>query len=348
MSDVLGQWDAWIGEATDRLMDLDGRAAATASDQVRLDLAAAFVCRKAIADRVEQIRAAPKDAARLAAQPVRDDRGELVGTDIADAATLLGKVLDRVAATVDRDHQQQSAIFADAARATTDLATATRLADQLGEMSNRVSAVRSQFEAAGRDPDRLRAAADAIAAVRADLVSLDAERSSLLQRLAAAPAQVADLRIRETTVRELMARCREKVTPVPKLAVPSVDALAPVPTDADLAGLTWPTMRGKLTPVLDQIDRLGASLAEAERRFTAALTERDDLRGLLQAFRDKAGNHRIAERADIDGAYQAARDVLWSAPCDLVSARALTQAYSGAVNAAIAIAARTGSQEVAR
>lgn len=347
MTDVLSQWDAWIGEATDRLMDLDGRAASTASDQVRLDLAAAFVCRKAIADRVEQIRKAPKDAARLAAQPVLDDRGELVGSDIADAATLLGKVLDRVAATVDRDQQQQSAILADAARATTDLATAMRLAESLGEMGNRVAALRTQFDAAARDPERLRVAADAIAAARADLVALDTERTSLMQRLAAMPERLAELRTREATVRELAARCREKVTPAPKIAVPSVDAVAAAPTDADLAGLTWPAVRGKVAPVLEQVERLGAALAEAERRFTAALTERDDLRGLLQAFRDKAGDHRLAERADIDTAYQAAKDVLWSAPCDLVSARELTQAYSTAVNAAIAAAAIT-SQEVAR
>jgi hypothetical protein len=343
VTDVLGQWDAWIGEATDRLMDLDGRAAASATDQVRLDLAAAFVCRKAIADRVEQIRATPKQAAALAAQPVLDDRGELVGRDIAEAATLLGKVLDRVAATIDRDQQQQSAILADAARATTDLATATRLSEELGEMGNRVAAARTRFEAAGRDPDRLRAAADDLAAVRADLVALDTERSTLLQRLADLPARLDQLRTREAAVREVAARCREKVTPAPRIAVPSVDALGPAPTDAELAGLTWPVVRGKVGPVVEQVERFDAALAEAERRFTAALTERDDLRGLLQAFRDKAGEHGIAERADIDGAYQAARDVLWSAPCDLVAARSLTQTYSAAVNASIA-----ASREVAR
>ena len=238
MTDVLGQWDAWIGEATDRLMDLDGRAGATATDQVRLDLAAAFVCRKAIADRVEQIRATPKQAAALAAQPVLDDRGELVGRDIAEAATLLGKVLDRVATTIDRDQQQQSAILADAARATTDLATATRLSEELGEMGNRVAAARTRFEAAGRDPERLRAAADDLASVRADLAALDTERTTMLQRLADLPARLDQLRAREAAVRELAARCREKVTPAPRIAVPSVDALGPAPTDADLAGLT--------------------------------------------------------------------------------------------------------------
>lgn len=347
MTDVLAEWDDWLERTTDRLMDLDGRATTNASDVVRLDLAAAFVCRKAIAGRVEQVRAAPRDAAKLSAMPVLDPGGELVGQNLAEAATLLEKVLDRVAATIGRDEHEQQAVMADAARATTDLATATTLSEQLGQLGNRVAALRTQLGAAGRDPARLQAAADAIAVVRAELEAMGAERAAMLQQLSLLPDRVTDLRTKEASVRELAARCREKVTPAPPIAVPSVDALAPAPTEADLQGLTWPTARARLQPVLDQVTRFGAALAEAERRFSAPLTERDDLRGLLQAFRDKAGDHGIGERADIDAAYQAAKDVLWSAPCDLVSARALTQAYSTAVNAAIA--ASTGSsREVAR
>ncbi|MCU1362151.1 MAG: hypothetical protein JWN99_3440, partial [Ilumatobacteraceae bacterium] len=42
---VLAQWDQWLGQATDRLMDLDARTTAS-TDAIRLDVAAAFVCRK--------------------------------------------------------------------------------------------------------------------------------------------------------------------------------------------------------------------------------------------------------------------------------------------------------------
>ena len=64
-------------------------------------------------------------------------------------------------------------------------------------------------------------------------------------------------------------------------------------------------------------ERAGAALDEAARRFQAPLTRRDELRGLLQAFRDKAASAGLAEHEALDPLYTAARDTLWSAPCDL-------------------------------
>lgn len=56
-SAVLSQWDDWLAAATDRLMQLDERVTAVTGDPTSpaaLDIAAAFVCRKAIAARVDE------------------------------------------------------------------------------------------------------------------------------------------------------------------------------------------------------------------------------------------------------------------------------------------------------
>jgi hypothetical protein len=84
---------------------------------------------------------------------------------------------------------------------------------------------------------------------------------------------------------------------------------------------------------LRTIDRLERALHHVVEVNTAPRRERDDLRGLLQAYRDKADAHGAAERPDIDAAYRAARDVLWSAPCDLGRARELTTDFQRLVGA---------------
>ena len=59
---------------------------------------------------------------------------------------------------------------------------------------------------------------------------------------------------------------------------------------------------------------------------------RDELRGLLQAFRDKAASAGLAEHEKLDPRYAAARQVLWSAPCDLTSAEHQVDEYVRTIN----------------
>ena len=78
---------------------------------------------------------------------------------------------------------------------------------------------------------------------------------------------------------------------------------------------------------LQQTERAGAALDEAARRFQAPLTRRDELRGLLQAFRDKAASAGLAEHEALDPLYTVARDTLWSAPCDVAAAESQVDEY---------------------
>jgi len=92
-----------------------------------------------------------------------------------------------------------------------------------------------------------------------------------------------------------------------------------------------------------KVQRLEAAIAEARRRFQQALDDRDDLRGLLQSFRDKADAHGLGEDADLEPAYRRGREALWTAPCDLVAARPLVDSYVAAVNAKITSRVSRGS-----
>jgi hypothetical protein len=83
------------------------------------------------------------------------------------------------------------------------------------------------------------------------------------------------------------------------------------------------------------VSRLDRALREANTRYGAPLQRRDELRGLLQAYRDKADHKGIAERSDVDAAYQAARQELWSAPCRIDEAGRLVTEYQRIVNASL-------------
>jgi hypothetical protein len=93
-------------------------------------------------------------------------------------------------------------------------------------------------------------------------------------------------------------------------------------------------------PWLERLDRLGSAFDQARQRFQQVLDTRDQQRGLLQAFRDKAAGSGLGEHPDLEPLYRAAADVLWAAPCDLDRAAPLVQQYLAAVNAAVA--ARSG------
>lgn len=338
ITQLLAEWNEWLAARTDSLLSLEERvrSAGTAADQA--DLAAAFVCRKAITDRLDDVGGlARRDrgaAAARAAQPLHDDLGALVGRDLSEAATLLDAVVQRVERSVAGHEQQQVAEARVVAQAGTDLAVAERLSVELGMQVNHVA----QLQLALSRRERLADTAVEAAAVRASLEAAADERAGLLQQWHAVGGRVEALAVTEARVRELAARCREKIVQAPLLAVPSVAAYH---VDREpLDGLPWAAARGRIAPVLAKLDRVAAALAEAERRFQGALDRRDELRGLLQAFADKASAGGVMELPELDSLYQETKAVLWAAPCDLDRGGALVDRYVATVN--------TKVQEVAR
>lgn len=329
----LEQWQTWLSSRTDALLSLEERVRIGGNGNDAADVAAAFVARKAITDRLAAMTTAgTRDgaAATLAGEPVLDDMGGTVGSNLDDAARLLDAVLQRV---------EQRIVAHE--RVTADLVRAEALARELGMQVNHVASLRERC-ASGGDPA---AVATEAAAALAGLQAAAAERTTLLAKWSAAAARLDGLTAVETRVREGAARCREKIVQSPPIAVPSVEAFRDDLTDAaqpgaELGGLPWATARGRITPVLDRLERLEAALAEAKQRFAEPLRRRDDLRGLLQSFAGKASAHGVLETAALDSLFREAKDALWSAPCDLVKGEALVDRYVAAVNETIKGVAR--------
>ncbi len=163
-----------------------------------------------------------------------------------------------------------------------------------------------------------------------DLIVGSATRAEGIRDSARARGLRAELEARGAAIRDLAARCVAAVTPAPRLAVPDVAALGPVPeTPADLAAY------------LTRLATVSRALNLAHAAYATALDERDELRGRLEAYAIKAtraqgnGAGMRSSAATADGntvddlgeLFRRARDVLRAQPSDMARARALVAAH---------------------
>jgi len=122
----------------------------------------------------------------------------------------------------------------------------------------------------------------------------------------------------------------------------AVSAPAPPPEVSDLiarlAALDALKATGAWTRLADELDLIEEQAVaatsrsrDAEQQATALLDRRDELRGLLDAYRARAAKLGGAEDHDLDVAYDRARDLLWTAPCDLIAAGDAVTGYQQAV-----------------
>jgi hypothetical protein len=90
----------------------------------------------------------------------------------------------------------------------------------------------------------------------------------------------------------------------------------------------------RLSPLLDRLEeRADDELRRARESLTAVtapLAVRAELRGRLDAYRAKVARHGMAEDPLLTERYDAARRMLWSAPCDLRVAEAAVWRYQQA------------------
>ena len=98
-----------------------------------------------------------------------------------------------------------------------------------------------------------------------------------------------------------------------------------------LAGGRWTRLASELDLLDRELATATAGFREAERAVVAAMAKRDELRGLLGAYKAKAGRLGAAEDATLAERYDRARDLLWTAPCDLAAAEAAVAGYQQAV-----------------
>ncbi|HEX9040976.1 MAG TPA: hypothetical protein VF838_08095 [Trebonia sp.] len=175
--------------------------------------------------------------------------------------------------------------------------------------------------------DRLRERAAALAA-RID--ELDRVRRQARLRIDGLTAAVAGARAAR---QDAVAAWRE--------AAARVSALPPPPPDIGeppLAGLDALAARGQWSRLAAELDRCEADLAAAgaqtaglRQAAAAAVDKRDELRGLLRAYKAKAARLGAAEDADLAGRHEHAYQLLWTAPCDLAAAEAAVADYQRAI-----------------
>jgi hypothetical protein len=203
------------------------------------------------------------------------------------------------------------------------------LALWLGRSGPRRSAQGTAVDTSGADRLQQEIAA---AATRVDeLVRL---RDDARQRIAGVTAAAATAR---SAREDAVAAWRQAAAKIAAGALPPEPAgLADL--SARLAGLDPLLASGRLTRLASELDLLDRELAtataafkEAERAVVAAMANRDELRGLLGAYKAKAARLGGAEDPGLAERYDQARDLLWTAPCDLAAAEAAVAGYQQAV-----------------
>jgi hypothetical protein len=147
-----------------------------------------------------------------------------------------------------------------------------------------------------------------------DLIVGGARRREDAEDAARARRLRAELKARGDAVRDLAAKCVAAVTPAPRLAVPDVTALGPVPEKPD-----------EVDRYLARLDTVSRALTQAQTTYAAALQRRDDLTGTLEAFHLKT--QAKGEPEDLAELYRRAQQVLGAAPVDLTRLSALVAAY---------------------
>ncbi|RFU37530.1 hypothetical protein DZF91_32435 [Actinomadura logoneensis] len=179
----------------------------------------------------------------------------------------------------------------------------------------------------------LRAALDRVRAELADAVAARAGHTALVDRLTAAVDGVAEA---ERAARETRETVLNKIDS-PGLPEPVTPSAGLRDRLAALAALCAEGRWRELAVRAAELDRavaVAAERVEADHALSSGLLDRrSELRGRFQAYQAKAGRLGLAEDAVVSRLGERARDLLWTAPCDLRAATAALAEYQRAIRA---------------
>ena len=177
--------------------------------------------------------------------------------------------------------------------------------------------------------DRLGEQVTAAAAQVQELVRL---RDGARQRIAEVTTAAAAARSAADNAAAAWQRVAAKIAPVPPPPPAAADMSARL---ADLqtllAGGRWVRLGSELDLIEHELTAATATFRDAERTLVALLHTRAELRGLLDAYRAKAARMGAAEDPALAERYDRARELLWTAPCDLAAAADAVTGYQQAV-----------------
>ena len=255
---------------------------------------------------VEACRLSDALAAQLRARLSFDPRAAESGARVA----ALRAALERLRELVKQEPTWAAQVELLATRVNDVAAQGVRGADVAGALA----ALEADAARAERDlvvtTARRRNAARSAERAAADLVTDRVRAENEMRALSA----------REDRARELAARCVAAVADPPRLAVPDVEALGPVPHD-----------RAGLDEYLKRLGNVARALELVERAYGGPLEELDELRGLLGGYLTRAARTGRASDPAVAGAAAAARAALETVPAKVADVRALVTRFADMV-----------------
>ena len=248
--------------------------------------------------------AVPLDAATAAlasVRPLAEGLGADIEAEFREAENAVAA--QRAAANADPLALWRPAADGTAGRAAgegrADTSAADRVRDQVAALTPRIAELGRLRQQARRRIDDLAAATAAARAARQDAV---AARRDVATRVSALPPLPPE---------------------IPEPALPTLAALA--------AGGQWSRLAAELDRCDAELAAANGQTADLSQTAAAAIDKRDELRGLLRAYKAKAARLGAAEDPDLSARHDQAYGLLWTAPCDLAAAETAVMAYQRAI-----------------
>jgi hypothetical protein len=177
--------------------------------------------------------------------------------------------------------------------------------------------------------DRLLERAAAVAARSADLART---RDGARQRIAAVTAAADAARAAHEDAAAACLRAAAKITAVPLVPVGRTDLSARIAAlDTLLAAGRWTRLSSELDLIERELASATSNSRDTERTVAALLGRRDELRWLFDAYKAKAARLGATEDSRLAARYDQARELLWTAPCDLTAAADAVNRFQQAV-----------------
>jgi hypothetical protein len=188
-----------------------------------------------------------------------------------------------------------------------------------------------------------------LAAARTLIARADAERTSAAELREALTQRLADARrLMDELAEAVRAAAAAESAAVGRFPDGAIAAAPGPDLRPDLAAIEalaaaghWSLISPRLHDWTQRAQRRLGAVRAATARNAGLLTDRNELRGRLDAYRAKALRRGLGEIDDLTRLAETARTALYTAPCDLDAARAAVNAYQDAV-AALSATSRDG------
>jgi serine/threonine protein kinase len=218
------------------------------------------------------------------------------------------------------DQVPDSASQLDPAKTQASRLASHQLPDEVGELgqatlvASNLSHLPPDAAPTTAEPDLAQLSADADARMAAAVAAVSAARAAWQDAMAAHERALAKIAV---------------TLPAPPERADLTDRLAAL--DGLRAAGLWTRLAAELDVIEDQAATTTAQCRAAERDAVALVDRRDELRGLLGAYRARAARLGAIEDTELEARYARARELLWTRPCDLSLAADAVTGYQQAV-----------------